>query len=192
MSTEKFIQAIDESVLRNRILKNNEKIAVRGHSTALDIKHAMGNSFDEFKKIAIVRHPYSKMVSSYFFYKNGKPITEGNHNPYPVYLRMAFAKVMPFVLWSLLYPYKSNMGHLVDKKGNLLVDYIGSLENLSEDILSILQDKIGLDCTNSNFPHTNKSKHKDYTDYFRFPFHKRLIDWKIKKDLAFYKKVVSK
>lgn len=190
-STKSFLQEHDPTAIKNRYLENGERIHIKGHSTALELKEALGETFDELKKVAIIRHPYSKMVSSYFFYKNGQAITPGNHNPYPTLMRIWFAKLLPFKLWSLLYPYKSNRGHLVDQNGNLLVDYIGTIENLAEDIVNIFNE-LGLDLSKEDFPHNNKSKHKSYETYFNSGFHKWLVDKKVKKDMDFYNEVISK
>ena len=51
---------------------------------------------------------------------------------------------------------------IVDKDGNLLMDFLGHYENLAEDVAYVCQ-KIGV---NEQLPHLNQSQHKDYRDYY--------------------------
>lgn len=192
VSTESFLLEHDNTLIQNRVIIDGKKKKVRGHATALEIKQIMGAEFDDFKKIAIVREPLSKMVSSYFFYKNGQPITSGNHNPYPIYLRIGLTKILPFSLWAMVYPYKSNLGHLADQNNNPLVDYIGRLSNLEGDLKKILK-KIGLNLDNKDFPHKNKSTHtRDYSSYIKFGIQAKIIQHKIQEDKDFISKLLKK
>lgn len=192
VSTESFLLENDPSLLQNRVIVNGKKKKVKAHATALEIKQVMGEEFHKFHKIAIIRMPLSKMVSSYFFYKNGKPITSGNHNPYPAYLRVALARILPFSLWSIIYPYKSNRGHLSDENNTPLVDYVGRLSNLEQDLKQIMLE-IGMDFRQAKFPHKNTSKHKkEYSSYLKFGMQIKIVQRKIKKDQDFVSKLLEK
>lgn len=52
---------------------------------------------------------------------------------------------------------------LCDRKGKLIVDYVGRFETLEKD-LSVICDKIGIEPI--KIPDKNKSNHKDYKSYY--------------------------
>ena len=51
---------------------------------------------------------------------------------------------------------------VVDREGNILVDYIGRFENLQADFEKICQ-RINI---NAKLPHLKKSEHDDYHQYY--------------------------
>jgi hypothetical protein len=87
-SAEKFFREKYKSIGYNRILVGGKEIKVPPHITALQLRRLMGDDYGHYQKIAFIRHPYSKLVSGYFFYKNGTPITPGNTDPWPARIRI--------------------------------------------------------------------------------------------------------
>ena len=190
-SVRKFLLFKDKTAINYSDLKKTKGIDIPGHATAQQIKKILSDKlFYEFKKIVIVRHPYAKIVSSYFFYKNGYALTKGNTDPLPTLIRVWSAKILPFKLWALVYPYKSNFEYLTDEKGEIIVDYIGRQEQLSSDIIHIFNE-LGFDWNANDFPHENKSSSKKYDVFFQKPWFKRKIDQKIKEDLLFYERLAN-
>lgn len=157
------------------------------HDTALQIKTELGSRYADYRTFGFIRNPYSRLVSSYFFYRNGKPITKGNKKPWPTRLRVAYARLLPFKLWALTYPYKSNRQHFLDEHGRMIVDFVGTFENLGSDLAKIFE-AIGLSVPADQLPHSNKSKHSSYEDYFSNESFKRKIVRTLRDDLEFYDK----
>ena len=57
----------------------------------------------------------------------------------------------------------AQLPHLLDKKGNLMVDFIGRFERLEEDF-KCLSQCIGIQY--ASLPHTKQSDRKDYREYY--------------------------
>lgn len=199
MSIEQFLIDQDPSVFRNEIILNGESIKFAGHSKIKNIKKKLHNNFEDYQVIGFVRHPYSRMVSSYFFYKNGKPMTKGSllnytgdlsafmkasANLFKVYL----SRIISFQLWAIVFPYKSNKEFFVDDKNKIVVQHIGLFENLNEDLEQILK-RLNLNFDISKLKKINKSKHKMINTYFKNKFFIRLINSKVREDLRFYKSI---
>ena len=72
-SLKRFLLEQDSSSKENIIIsKDNEYIKVNTHVTAKQLKKIMGDYYDNYTIIGFVRHPFSKIVSNYHFYKNGR------------------------------------------------------------------------------------------------------------------------
>lgn len=184
-SIQKFLLKHDPTAKRYRIEIEGKKYSFGEHDTALQIKRELGGDYSKFRTFGFIRNPHSRIVSSYFFYKNGKPITSGNKNPWPAWIRTLYARVMPFEIWALSYPYKSNIEHFVDEKNNLIVDFIGTFENLHYDLAKIF-NSLGLDLPVEELPHTNKSTHSLVKEYFRNKNFNKSVSRIIREDLNFY------
>lgn len=64
-------------------------------------------------------------------------------------------KVLPFKIWALLYPYRSNLSYLTDYDGTLIVKHIGRTEYLNEYFHCIL-NSLNID---ANHIHVSKKTH---------------------------------
>lgn len=184
-SIQKLLLANDPSARKNSVEIDEVIYRFEEHYTAKRIKQVLGDHYASFQVFGFIRNPYSRVVSSYYFYKNGEPITSGSQNPWPARLRIALARVMPFKLWCLIYPYKSNLEHLVDSQGQSIVTYIGTFENLREDLKTILK-KIQVNIDIDKLIHSNQSKHENEDKYFNNIWFRKLIQPKLQKDLDFY------
>ena len=63
------------------------------------------------------------------------------HGPKKLFLRRfnyffttLATKILPFQIWALFYPYRSNYSYIYDNDGSQLVDHIGITENLEEKL----------------------------------------------------------
>ncbi len=72
-----------------------------------------------------------------------------------------FKRCMSFFGWK--YHDYSLSDYLLNEKDELVIDFIGRLEYMQQDF-DIICDKIGIQ--KQKLPHTNKSKHKHYTEYY--------------------------
>jgi hypothetical protein len=200
-SISNFLFDNEDSIIKNRIYSNSSIFEFERSSTALEIKNRVGDElYKKYIKIAFIRNPYSKLVSSYFFYKNGTPTPNNTFQRFlrsslirkfsliKINLKILSTKLLPFHVWALLYPYNSNLKYLTNEQGNLIVDYVGTSEDLENDFFAIME-KIGVKFEVKELPQINKSSHKNVESYFNNRFFKTLIDLKIRKDLRFYFKI---
>jgi hypothetical protein len=195
-SVQKFLLENDKTATKNGAEIEGKFYRFREHMTASGIKTVLGIKYEDYTVIGFVRHPYGRIVSSYFFYRKGAKswAWEGRESKKPTEqkLKIKLAQLLPFHIWALVYPYKSNIEYFFDAKNNLIVDLqnIGLFEDLEENLNEILsRSNIRLE---KEIPHENKSLHVGEDEYFNNYIFKRLIDLKVKRDLEFYNMVVSK
>ena len=141
---------------------------LKTHKFAKNYKKLIGDEkWNNYFKFAFVRNPWDKMVSQYFFIQKkhkgnyeltfrefilgfesfcqGNGFSQGNGED----ISVEFNPVqLPWIL---------------DDDGNCLVDFIGKFENFQKDF-DLVCDKIGV--PQRQLPHKNKSKHKNYTEYY--------------------------
>ena len=125
------------------------------HATAAEIQATLPSPvFNKFFKFAFVRNPWAWQVSLYHYILQSPENIE-----YEITRKMgSFQK---FVM-SRAELHRTQSGFLLDSEGNLLVDFVGKVENIEEDFSKICK-KIGI---NSKLPFTNVSKHTHYRDYY--------------------------
>lgn len=198
-SIENFLLKQDSTAFRNKIIIAEKLLTFKGHETAKKIKDKLKNDFNKYKVIGFVRHPYSRIVSSYFFYKNGKPLTKGKISNYKGNqfhsrsalmnsIKSVLSKTIPFHLWALIYPYKTNKEFFMDANNKNIVTHIGLFENLNEDLEQILK-KLNLNFDVSELKKINTSNHDTVDTYFKNGLFRKIINLKIKEDLEFYNSI---
>ncbi len=110
--------------------------------------------FDNYFKFSFVRNPWDWQVSLYHFARQYE-----QHHQRELTLKMSFEE---YIHWRVTEDKHLQKEFMYDAQGNCLVDYIGKMENIDEDFKQITQ-RIGI---NATLPHSNKSKHKPYQDYY--------------------------
>jgi len=120
----------------------------------------------DYTIFSFVRNPYSRLVSAYFFLK------EGGHAG-PAGRRLAEVlnlKELSFREFVKKHISGKELGHqwtpffiFVNDKNIKSIDFIGRFENLQEDF-NIVCDKIGI--PQQQVPHYRQTKHKHYTEYY--------------------------
>lgn len=186
-SIQKFLLENDKTATKDKVEMEGEIFKFSIHMTAAQIKKVLGKHYDNYTVFGFIRNPYSRVVSGYFFLREQGKATQKPLS-FNQKLKIKFAEIIPFKLWALMQPYRSNKVYFVDKNEKLIVDKIGVFENISEDLETILIG-CGLNFDFSNFPHRNKSSHKEESNYFKNRIFKKLMRLKLKKDLAFYESI---
>jgi hypothetical protein len=189
----KYLLSIDSTATNRQFEIDTNKFGCKDHVKYYQLEKLMDVHLKEFKTFAIIRHPYSRIVSGYHFYKQGgKPKLVGNMKPsFALRIRIKIAQLLPFKLWAILYPYKSNLEFLLGDNGDNKVNHIGIFENLPEDLYKIL-DELHIDRNEVLLPVTNKSNHESFEKYFKSSMFKWIIYWKVKRDLKFYNSINEK
>ena len=204
-SIHEALQKLDPSGERRKIKIGHLEITSKdldqgiiGHARARELKKALGeDNYNKLHTIAFIRNPYSKLVSSYFFNKtNSLSLAfhfKGKKNnlkrSISYFLTTLFAKVLPFKIWALLYPFRSNLSYLTDyDKKTLIVKHIGRTEYLNKDFHSIL-NSLNIDANHTHVGKKNTSSHKTYEHYFKPVWFKKKMYKKMKLDIDFYNKI---
>lgn len=65
VSLQKFL--LSEKLMKLETFKKYNNI----HRTLVDLKKLTGKNYPTFIKVAVVRNPWDRLVSSYYFIKNG-------------------------------------------------------------------------------------------------------------------------
>jgi len=131
------------------------------NSIALDIKN------EKYFSFAFVRNPFDRLYSAYLFLKKGG-MNHYDNLAFTTHLSK-FKDFEDFVLNGLDKKLLFQITHLIpqheylcDKKGSILVDFIGRFENLEDDV-KLLSKRLKKDIKLS---HYNYNKKKDYIEVY--------------------------
>lgn len=146
-----------------------------GHVKARDYVKFDKNKFENYFSFGFVRNPYDRMVSAYHYSKNDSPdscdiewgkLNIGDLEFEKFVLKLQDEKFKQKILTKN--HFSPQHEYLCDENMNVLVDFVGRFEQLNSDfkkILNILKRKDSL-------VHVNKSKHRDYKDYYNYETYK--------------------
>lgn len=146
-------RAVDYTVRRFSKLDMFGYNAGGTHGTAQEICDAIGSErFTKFFKFSFVRNPWDHAVSAYHFQKT---------RPKSQFHDIAInGSLTEFVRARVESKSLRQIDYLQDAQGNLLVDFVGRLENIESDFAHICQ-KIG---AHTNLTHKNKTNHRSYQE----------------------------
>lgn len=149
------------------------------HDHALWAREELGDEWSDYYKVAFVRNPWDRLVSWYTMIKEKGTMTwykrivgMRRYNDLTQYVLANATSFDEFIYKcrdtiddidgrkSILY---NQLDYVSDKNGNLIVDFVGRFENLSEDSQIVFQN---LSLKGVSLPHKNSSKHKNYRTYY--------------------------
>jgi hypothetical protein len=78
----------------------------------------------------------------------------------------------------------NQLRYLTDKNGEVLVDFIGRFENLAQDISHVF-DKLGLEASQLEIPHENRSAHSHYSEMYT-PETREIVRKRFRRDIEFF------
>ena len=131
-------------------------------------KHFDDQNWDwnSYFKFSFVRNPWDRVVSWHKYqikfvkkFERGKMRKEDivYYNYYKELSKLSFKDWLKNMILHSFHDF------FICNSNNICLDYIGRFENLQEDF-DIICDKIGI--PHQKLPHENKSKHKNYTEYY--------------------------
>lgn len=125
------------------------------HSTASQIRDYLGQEkWDSMFSFSFVRNPWDWQVSLYHFIQTNK----FNYQRRMV-SEMTFDE---YIRWRVEEDRHLQKDFVFDRHGTQLVDFVGKIENLSEDFETITE-RIGID---ARLGHENASKHAAWRSYY--------------------------
>ncbi len=153
------------------------------HATARDAKRHLPNDvFEGFYKFAFVRNPWDWHVSMYHFI-----LKEKQHVHHQVvrdfgafgeeYLQWVIDTKRPFARGATKFQYEM----VADRDGDLIVDYIGRFETLTQDFNTVCQH-LNL---NTSLPHLNGTKHRTYHTYYN-DISRQMVAEYFERDIALF------
>ena len=143
---DKIFSNIDDyGIIGGRGMNDDTNSLFESHASAIEIRNKIGiNKFNKYLKFCVIRNPYDKMVS-FFFYKN-----------------------LPISFKEFVKKFHCNNLNLHSINNHSICDYYIRYENLEQDIIDLCK-KIGINDFNINdLPKhkSNKEKRKHYSEYY--------------------------
>lgn len=142
-----------------------------GHYKATEIKSKFPILFAKTFKFSFVRNPWDRVLSAYKFAKMERTESMGMRNP-EQYRIPEFDTFESFLsLWlvnqrvaTLDFVFQPQVGFLYDFNDDLLIDFVGRLETLEEDI-KVIEEKLSIKL---KIPHSNStSKDLNYRNEYK-------------------------
>ena len=144
-SIQRRLISVDSCLLRNRVHDiEGTLVKVTTHASALEIRKIMGPRAQEFTFVTFLRDPRDVVVSKYHFYRSGRAarkqgLAKGQSGDTISFnlgrtLRVLSAQLLPLSFWARFYPFSSSAHFITDGIGRLIVDQIGTMERLQEDV----------------------------------------------------------
>ena len=132
---------------------NSFKVQPNKHDNIYDIKKMFPNPYNNYRKFTIIRNPYDKMVSWYFYLRRNtfeNVFAEGDVIEFNEWIKD------PSKFWNFNDPisYLKPQHNWVDKTVRII-----KFENLNKELEEFFGEEIDL-------PVTNKSDHKHYLNYY--------------------------
>jgi hypothetical protein len=142
----------------NHVCGFNEKQSME-HLTPQQIRRVIGwHAFNTAFRFTIVRNPWDRVVSTYFWIRQGDPHADPRMKSYcEEHSFEDFAKEKSFFWPPLQFP------HVFNPKGQSHHHKVCRYENLENDLKDVFQS-VGLDP--EPLGHKNKTDHKPYTEYY--------------------------
>ena len=134
--------------------------------------------FEKTFKFAVVRNPWSRLVSAYHYgsLTHARSFDHFVENINEYVWCEDFKKILKAV-------HALNcLDWISDDRGNVLVDFVAKIENLQGDF-NIICDRMGI--PRQQLPHTNKSDHKHYSEYYNDKT-KQIVAERYAKDIEYF------
>jgi len=173
----------DRSAKRNTVSIGEKIIQTNEHITAKNLRNILGDNWKEYYTFGFVRNPLDRLVSFYFFYKEGRVaqrIIEGESVKFRARFHHIMAKYITMFLWRYLYFGKDCSYYLCDEN-NIIVDKVYSFKNIRTELKGLF-NRIGLDeSVVDDMKKMNPTEHKHYLEYYG-NISRKIIGFKYRRD----------
>ncbi len=146
------------------------------------------DDWDEYFKFAFVRNPWDRLVSWYSMVttmpREGNELWRYVHDNSSTFEEFIYnctdeVEIKEGVHYSFAY---NQLDYVTDEHGNMLVDFIGRLENFDEDIQEVFR-RIGFEL--EAVPHKNRSGHQHYSTFYT-PETEMIVRERFKRDIEYF------
>ena len=139
----------------NYLTRDYRKLQFRTHDRIANAQRLLPTDvYERLFKFAFVRNPWDLLVSLFKFIRK----TE-SHKRHRLVSKMEFSEFIDFAVTKQI----AHQSRLIsDNRGNILTDFIGRFENLTQDVQIILQ-KTGIP---AKLPHLNRTPTSCYQDFY--------------------------
>jgi len=157
------------------------------HRTIKKWQQKLGKKlFNSYFKFVFVRNPWDRLVSIYHR-RLSFLLTDSKYKKVDGHLNLnsfdEFIKACnPNKVWHLEKGPSSQSHYILNRAGNIGVDFIGRLENYEEDWQKVCEK---LNVGNISLPHLNKSLHEEYWKYYNKKLIK-IVAEKFEKDIKLF------
>ena len=138
-----------------------------GHRTISFYKYVLAEELSDYFTFTFIRNPYDRLYSAYKFLEKGG-MNQYDRQVFEIHLKR-YSNFQDFVLNGLNKKMMRDIMHFIpqtdficDKKGRVLVNYIGKFENLQIDFKT-LSDKLNKEIV---LPHLNLNKKESFDKIF--------------------------
>ena len=139
---------------------------------------------EEYYKFTIVRNPWDRLVSAFFFLQEG-----GNQNPHDIAAQRTLSEYSFEKFVEVLQSNPRYFNHIVHLKPQMffIQDFskINQIINIEKNQEQCKLLKKNLNLKIGALPHKNKSKHKHYTEYYDDET-KSIVAEKYAKDIEYF------
>jgi len=163
----------------------NEKV---GHKKLIAFKAHDKNKFFKYFKFSFVRHPWDRLVSAFYFLKQGgrnstdRAWSQEHLSLIPTFedfvLRLESNRFARQIMkWQHFRP---QISYITDENNHIALDYMGRVENLEKDLRAIATK---LNLSSFEVPHINKSsKSENDRNYVRDCRLNKIVEKRYKED----------
>jgi len=156
----------------NLIDEGHESVLGPGFESFVTGHFMAGRDHNKYYKFAFARNPYDRLVSAFYEFKK----TEQFHDIKALVKKdkeIPLGKILEdfssFVMMTKKYPHihwKSQKEMIHDSRGNILVHYIGKVENIKLDLFNIC-NVVGIKNKDYFIPNARKSPNRrHYVEYY--------------------------
>lgn len=142
-----------------------------GHKTIKQFEDFDKNKFEDYWKFTVVRNPYDRLVSAFFFLKAGgrnnidlkwsKKNLKNINNFENFVIELEKEEFRKSILsWQ---HFKPQYLYLLNNKEKIDLDFIARIESIEQDFKTI---KKHLGINGATLKHSNKSERKNWTEYY--------------------------
>jgi hypothetical protein len=135
------------------------------HSRIVAAKEMLPEAFfEQLFKFAVVRNPWDLQVSSFHHIRRERPHLMSHISTFEEFIHWKLDPERPYQ-YHVDTSIQSQLDYLIDLQGNILVDFIGHYEKLTEDFGEITR-RVGVE--HLSLPHKRKAgdRKKDYRSYY--------------------------